>query len=61
RYDVSGQASADSDDGYDLMYGIGVEYFVIDMISVGAGYQNFEVGDAGNIDSFTLNATFHFL
>ncbi|GEA59974.1 outer membrane beta-barrel protein [Vibrio comitans] len=61
RYDVSGQTSALSDDGYDVMYGVGVEYFVIDMISVGAGYQNFEVGDAGNIDSFTLNATFHFL
>ncbi|GEA50156.1 membrane protein [Vibrio inusitatus NBRC 102082] len=61
RYDLSGKAGTDSDDGYDLMYGVGVEYFIIDMISVGAGYQNFEVGDAGNIDSFTLNATFHFL
>lgn len=61
RYNLDGRLGADNDDGYDVMYGLGVEYFIIDMISVGAGYQNFEVGDAGNIDSFTLNATFHFL
>ncbi|MPW35695.1 porin family protein [Vibrio sp. B1Z05] len=60
RYDLSGKAGAQDDDGYDLMYGVGVEYFVIDMISVGAGYQNFEVS-GGNVDSYTLNATFHFL
>ncbi len=48
------------DDGVDLMYGVGAEYFVIDMLSVGVGYQNFEF-DKTNIDSWTLNATFHFL
>ncbi|CAM2838595.1 porin family protein [Vibrio rarus] len=61
NYDLNGKSGAvKDDDGFDIMYGVGVEYFVIDMVSVGAGYQNFEVGD-GNVDSFTLNATFHFL
>ncbi|WP_104399031.1 outer membrane beta-barrel protein [Vibrio penaeicida] len=50
-------------DGTKLMYGVGVEYFVMDMLSVGGSYQQFKF-DENNIDSigsFTLNATIHFL
>ncbi|MGY2575964.1 outer membrane beta-barrel protein [Vibrio sp. C8] len=48
------------DDGIDLMYGFGAEYFIMGPFSVGASYNNYEL-DNDNIDSFTLNATFHFL
>jgi opacity protein-like surface antigen len=57
-YDLSAETAINSDDGYDLMYGVGAEYFVFDMVSIGAGYQNYVMGKQ-NIDSFTLNATVH--
>ncbi len=48
------------DDGVDIMYGVGAEYFIFGPISVGASYNNYKL-DNDNIDSFNLNATFHFL
>jgi hypothetical protein len=48
------------EDGFDIMYGVGAEYFIMSMFSVGAGYQNYSL-DNGDIESFTINATFHFL
>ncbi len=60
-YSLKGQEGTKSDDGVDVMYGVGVEYFLFDMFSVGAGYQNFMVGSDRNIDSFTLNASVHIL
>jgi len=47
-------------DGTKAMYGVGVEYFMFDMLSVGGSYQNFQFEDS-NIGSFNLTATFHFL
>ena len=49
-----------SDDGVDLMYGAGAEYFFGKNISVGVGYTNFGF-DSDDIDTLTLSATFHFL
>ncbi len=57
-YDFSANVSQQNDDGYDIMYGVGAEYFVIDMLSIGAGYQNFAMGDR-DVGAFTLNATVH--
>jgi len=48
------------DDGVDIMYSVGAEYFIMGPFSVGASYNNYELDDE-NIDSFSLNATFHFL
>lgn len=49
-----------SDDGVDLMYGLGAEYYISRMISVGGSYTNFGF-DGDDINTFTLSATFHFL
>ncbi|MBW3694867.1 porin family protein [Vibrio sp. T187] len=52
------------DTGVGIMYGVGAEYFVLDMLSVGASYQSFGMeidGDSVDVTSFTLNATVHFL
>ncbi|MDN3682551.1 outer membrane beta-barrel protein [Vibrio tapetis subsp. quintayensis] len=54
------QSGAKNQDGTDAMYGVGVEYFMFDILSVGGSYQNFKT-DAGNIGSFNLTATVHFL
>ncbi|ASA54512.1 outer membrane beta-barrel protein [Vibrio gazogenes] len=48
------------DDGVDLMYGVGVEYFMMGPISIGASYQTY-VMDDDDMKTFNLNATFHFL
>ncbi|PJC87996.1 hypothetical protein CSW98_02425 [Vibrio sp. HA2012] len=48
------------DDGVDIMYGIGAEYFIMGPFSVGAGYEVYEM-DNDEVETFTLNATFHFL
>ncbi len=48
------------DDGLNIMYAIGAEYFFMGPFSVGASYNNYTLDD-DNIDSFSLNATFHFL
>lgn len=56
----STNSAAPNQDGTDAMYGVGVEYFMFDMLSVGGSYQNFKT-DAGDIGSFNLTATVHFL
>jgi opacity protein-like surface antigen len=48
------------DDGVDIMYGFGAEYSVMGPFSVGAGYEVYEIDD-DSVETFTLNATFHFL
>ncbi len=48
------------DDGYDMMYGIGAEYYIFGPISVGASYTNYTVDDE-NVDTYSLSAIFHFL
>ena len=48
------------DNDIDLMYGVGAEYFVFGPMSVGASYMNYTVGK-DNIDTYSLNATLHFL
>lgn len=58
RFDQDGPDG--SNDGVDLMYGLGAEYFMSRTVSLGASYMNFgQDGDA--VDTFTLSATFHFL
>ncbi|MGF1771591.1 porin family protein [Vibrio maritimus] len=53
-----------SDSGTDFMYGVGAEYFVTDMLSVGASWQRFNgiktsFSNDKDLDSFTINATLH--
>ncbi|AUI86063.1 hypothetical protein BS333_06510 [Vibrio azureus] len=55
--DVSG---AKNDDDLDIMYGVGAEYFIYGPVSVGASYMNYTI-DKDNVDTFSLNATIHFL
>ncbi|MCL9777370.1 outer membrane beta-barrel protein [Vibrio methylphosphonaticus] len=59
----SGLSSQSSDNGTDFMYGVGAEYFVTDMLSVGASWQRFNgvktVANSKDLDSFTINATLH--
>jgi len=49
-----------SDDGTDIMYGLGVDYFISPMFSVGGSYLNFGFG-GDDVNTLTLSATFHFL
>jgi opacity protein-like surface antigen len=53
-----------SDSGTDFMYGVGAEYFVTDMLSVGASWPRFNgiktsFSNDKDLDSFTINATLH--
>ncbi len=48
------------DDGVDLTYGIGVEYYIMGPITIGASYQVYEM-DGDNLGTFMLNGTFNFL
>jgi len=48
------------DDGIDIMYGVGAEYFIMGPLSVGASFQRYVLDD-DDMDTFMLNATFHFL
>ncbi|MGF1764591.1 outer membrane beta-barrel protein [Aliivibrio kagoshimensis] len=52
--------SKTSDDDFDAYYGVGVEYSLIPMLTLGVGYNNFSVDDQ-NIDFIALSATIHFL
>jgi hypothetical protein len=52
--------SSKVDDGIDIMYGVGAEYFLMGPISVGASYMNYTLGD-DDIGTVSFNATFHFL
>ena len=58
RFDQDGPGG--SNDGIDLMYGLGAEYFISRTFTLGASYMNFGQ-DGDNIDTLTLGATFHFL
>lgn len=51
-------AGSASDDGTDLMYGFGFDYFLSDYVSLGASYTRYEFED-GELDGYELNATFH--
>ncbi|NLS14389.1 porin family protein [Vibrio sp. SM6] len=55
--EISGAANKD---GTDLMFGVGAEYFVFGPISVGASYMNYTI-DNKEAETFSLNASFHFL
>ncbi|WP_153447180.1 outer membrane beta-barrel protein [Vibrio algicola] len=64
KYDISG-GMLGSDDGYDMMYGAGVEYTIFDSIpggslSIGAAYNSFGF-DKFKANTYTVSATFHFL
>jgi hypothetical protein len=55
-----------SDSGTDLMYGLGAEYFVTDVLSVGASWQSFDgiktsFSNSKNLVIYTINATLHIL
>jgi len=56
--DTSG--STHKDDGIDSMYGVGVEYFLLGPIALGAAYHVYKMDD-DDIKNFSLTATFHFL
>ncbi|EGU29566.1 hypothetical protein VII00023_09149 [Vibrio ichthyoenteri ATCC 700023] len=58
-YDLKGDLGF-KDDGVDMMYGVGAEYFVMGPISLGASYTVFAM-DKEDVKNFSLNATFHFL
>ena len=48
------------DDGFDIMYGVGAEYFIMGPFSVGAGYHRYTL-DKNDVSVLSFNATFHFL
>src|SRR5690606_7503026 len=52
--------SAQDDDGVDIMYGVGAEYFIFGPLSVGASYMNYTT-DKDDVGTFSLNATIHLL
>ncbi|MGL4380957.1 MAG: outer membrane beta-barrel protein [Vibrio sp.] len=49
-----------SDDGVDVMYGVGAEYFIMGPLSVGASYMNYTM-DSRDVSTISFNATLHFL
>ncbi|WED20548.1 porin family protein [Vibrio sp. JC009] len=55
------ETGALEDDGTNMLYGVGVEYFMAGPIAIGAGYSVYEMDDRDDIEQFTLTATFHFL
>ena len=57
KWDMTGGIE---DDGVDMMYGVGAEYFLFGPVAVGAGYHTYKT-DNKDISNFTLSATFHFL
>ncbi|MGO2508208.1 MAG: outer membrane beta-barrel protein [Vibrio hibernica] len=65
KYDVTSGSTKESDDGYDVMYGAGVEYTVFDSLpggslSLGLAYNSFGF-DKFKANTYTVSATFHFL
>ncbi|OCH19064.1 hypothetical protein A6E05_01555 [Aliivibrio sp. 1S165] len=54
------EKGAFKDDGVDPFFGLGIEYNIIPMFTIGAGYNNFTVDDK-NIDFASVNLTVHFL
>ncbi len=59
-WELDSTTNSADDDGIDMMYGVGAEYFIFGPFSVGASMMNYTV-DSEDITSFNLNATFHFL
>lgn len=57
KWDMSG---GKKDDGVDMMYGFGAEYFIFGPVSLGAAYNVYKTDDK-DISNFSLSATFHFL
>jgi hypothetical protein len=49
-----------SDDGIDIMYGVGAEYYLMGPVSIGASFQTYTVDDE-KLTNFTINGTIHFL
>jgi len=56
KWDISGGRD---DDGVDMMFGFGVEYFTMGPMALGAGYHVYSTDDE-NISNFNLSATVHF-
>lgn len=58
-----GLSSRNSADGTDIMYGLGADYFVTDLLSIGASWQRFSgvktISSDKELDSFSINATIH--
>ncbi len=52
--------SLSSNDGLDLFRGVGLEYFVIDNLSLGASLTDYSFDDS-NSQSYAITATLHFL
>ncbi|USD66459.1 porin family protein [Vibrio sp. SCSIO 43136] len=56
--------SSIDDKDTDLMFGFGAEYYLIDNLSVGASWMQYQMGGdyiKDNSDQVSLTATFHFL
>ncbi|WP_117234868.1 outer membrane beta-barrel protein [Vibrio maerlii] len=49
------------EDDFEMMYGIGAEYFVFGPLSVGASYNIFKTKLDEDIKTFAINASLHFL
>ncbi len=48
------------DNGINIMYGVGAEYFIFGPLSVGASFMNY-AADKDDVGTFSLNASLHFL
>ncbi|MFV0575985.1 MAG: outer membrane beta-barrel protein [Vibrio sp.] len=63
-YDMGSGSKYSSDDGFDLMYGAGVEYAILNIpfgaLSVGVAYNHFGF-DKFDANTYTASMTFHFL
>jgi hypothetical protein len=57
NWDLDNSSGAD-DDGLDVMYGVGIEYFTEGPLAIGLGYNTYKLDDeyVGNLN---LTATFH--
>jgi hypothetical protein len=58
--EVKNGTGTTNNDGIDIMYGVGAEYFLMGPISIGASIQTYKIDDE-NLTNFTLNGTIHFL
>lgn len=58
--ELNASGTKTKDDGVDPMYGIGVEYFLIGPVALGAAYHVYKM-DKEDVKTVSLTATFHFL
>jgi opacity protein-like surface antigen len=58
--ELTGSGSTVKDDGVDPMYGVGLEYFLLGPVAIGAAYHVYKMDDE-DVKNFSLTATFHFL